>query len=118
MMGDLLGSAHILSCSYDTSLTWDISHSPMMIDANRYRHLLGKLIYLIVTRPDVTYNVSVLSQFMHEPRMVHWEGALRVFAYIKRALAKGLYINAMIIFVLRPILMLDMLGINKIKNLL
>ena len=61
-----------------------------MADANRYRRLLGKLIYLTVTRPDITYVVSVLSQFMHEPRMVHWEGALRVLAYIKRAPGKGL----------------------------
>ena len=33
-------------------------------DANRYRGLLGKLIYLTVTRPDIVYTVSVLSQFM------------------------------------------------------
>ena len=45
----------------------------MMANANRYRHLLGKIIYLIVTRPHITYVVSVLSQFMHEPRMIHWE---------------------------------------------
>ena len=62
----------------------------MMADANRYRRLLGKLIYLTLTRPDITYAVSVLSHFMHEPRMVHWEGALRVLAYIKRAPSKGL----------------------------
>ena len=54
---------------------WD-TDSPMMADANRYRRLLGKLIYLTFTHPDITYVVSVLSQFMHEPRDVHWEGAL------------------------------------------
>ena len=42
------------------------------------------------TRPDITYVVSVLSQFMHEPLMMHWEGALRVLAYIKRPPGKGL----------------------------
>ena len=62
----------------------------MMADANRYRHLLGKLIYLTVTRPNITYVVSVLRQFMHEPHMVHWEGALGVLTYIKRAPGKGL----------------------------
>ena len=62
----------------------------MMADANRYWHLLGKLINLTVTRPNITYVVSVLSQFMHEPRMVHWEGALGVLAYINRAPGKGL----------------------------
>ena len=61
-----------------------------MANANCYRRLLGKLIYLTVTRPDITYVFSVLSQFMHEPRMVHWEGALRVLSYIKRAPRKWL----------------------------
>ena len=60
----------------------------MMADANHYRCLLGKLIYLIVTCPNITYAISVLSQFMYETCMVHWEGALRVLAYIKRAPGK------------------------------
>ena len=45
---------------------WDTS-SPLFEDANRYRRLLGKLIYLTATRPDIVYAVSVLSQFMQEP---------------------------------------------------
>ena len=96
---------------------WDID-SPIMVDANPYWRLLGKLIYLTVTRLDITYAVSVLSQFTHEPRMVHWEDALRVLAYIKRVLGKRLIFNVIIIFLLRPNLMLDMLGIKEIKNLL
>ena len=68
---------------------WDTS-SPLFEDANHYRRLLGKLIYLTITRPDIVYAVSVLSQFMQEPRRVHWEGALRVLAYIKRAPGRGL----------------------------
>ena len=48
------------------------------------------LIYLTVTCLDITYDVSVLSQFMHKPRMVDWEGVLRVLAYIKPAPGKGL----------------------------
>ena len=62
----------------------------MMANVNRYRRLLGKLIYLTVTHPDITYAISVLSQFMHEPHMVHWEGALLVLVYIKRARGRGL----------------------------
>ena len=68
---------------------WDTS-SPLFEDANSYRRLLGKLIYLTVTRPNIVYAVSVLSQFMQEPRRVHWEGALQVLAYIKRAPGRGL----------------------------
>ena len=62
----------------------------MLEDPGQYRRLIGKLIYLIVTRPDFSYAVSLLSQFMHEPRRAHWLGALRVLSYVKGALGKGL----------------------------
>ena len=85
----LLGSKPATSPLEARPKFWD-TNSPMMVDANRYRRLLGKLIYLTVTHLDITYHVSVLSQFIHEPLMVHWEGALRVLAYIKRAPGIGL----------------------------
>ena len=67
---DFLQEIGLLGCKARPKF-WD-TVSPMMADANRYRHLLGKLIYLIVTHPDITYFVSVLSQFMQEPRVMHW----------------------------------------------
>ena len=92
---DLLQETGLLGCKPATSPMearsqfWDDT-SPLLEDANRYRRLLGKLIYLTVTRPDIVYTVSLLSQFMQEPRQVHWEGALRVLAYIKNAPGRGL----------------------------
>ena len=92
---DLLEETGLLGCKPATSPMesrpkfWD-TDSPLLDDADRYRRLLGKLIYLTVTRPDIVYTVSVLSQFMQEPRQVHWEGALRVLAYIKHAPGRGL----------------------------
>ena len=69
---DMLKETRLLGCKPETSPTeagpqfWDTS-SPLFEDANRYRRLLGKLIYLTVTCPDIIYAVSVLSQFMQEP---------------------------------------------------
>ena len=68
---------------------WD-SSSSLFKDVGRYRHLIGKLIYLTVTPFDIAYTMGVLSQFMHEPRIIHWQGAPRVLAYIKKASGKGL----------------------------
>jgi len=48
------------------------------------------LIYLIVTRLDITFTVGVLSRFMHQPREVHWTAALRILVYIKSSPEKGL----------------------------
>jgi hypothetical protein len=42
------------------------SESPLM-DKGRYQRLVGRLIYLSYTHPDITYVVSVVSQFMHYP---------------------------------------------------
>lgn len=43
-----------------------------------YRRLVGRLIYLSFTRPDLAYVVYILSQFLHEPHRDHWDAALRV----------------------------------------
>lgn len=42
-------------------------------DASRYRRLLGRLLYLTITRPDITYAVNILCQFMNTPKQIHME---------------------------------------------
>ena len=68
---------------------WD-SSSEILEEADRYRRLIGKLIYLTVTRPDISFAVGLLGQFMHDPRLVHLQGALCVLVYIKSTPGKGL----------------------------
>ena len=42
-----------------------------VVDKRMYQRLVGRLIYLAHTRPDIAYSVSVISQFMHDPREPH-----------------------------------------------
>jgi hypothetical protein len=42
------------------------------IDPHLYRQLIGSLLYLVNTRPDIFYAVSVLSHFMSQSRQTHW----------------------------------------------
>ena len=58
------------------------------VDENQYRSLVGSLIYLTHTRPDITQAVSMLSRFMHSPSVLHYETTKRVLRYLKVGLSK------------------------------
>ena len=47
------------------------AQSDEKVNKEMYQHLVGRLIYLAHTWLDMTYSVSVISQFMHDPRVVH-----------------------------------------------
>jgi hypothetical protein len=64
--------------------------SEALKDPSRYRRLLGKLIYLTISRPEITYSVNTLSQFMQEPKVHHMKAAHRLLQYLKAAPGQGL----------------------------
>ena len=58
-----------------------------------YQRLEGRLIYLAHTQPNITYSVSVISQFMHDPRAVHQQVVYRVLRYLKAYQGKGILVK-------------------------
>ncbi|GKA03067.1 ribonuclease H-like domain-containing protein [Tanacetum coccineum] len=56
-----------------------------LLNFTSYEQLVGKLIYLTNTRPDISYAVHCLSQHMHSPLQSHFKAALRVLSYLKQS---------------------------------
>lgn len=63
-------------------------------DRRVYRRLIGRLLYLAMTTPYISYAVQHLSQFMHAPKRSHYKAALHVVRYIKKQPALGLLMSS------------------------
>ncbi|KAL0377948.1 UNVERIFIED_CONTAM: Retrovirus-related Pol polyprotein from transposon RE1 [Sesamum radiatum] len=60
-------------------------------DPEPYRRLVGRLLYLGFTRPDISYGVQQLSQFLQHPCESHWQAALHIVRYLKGTPHTGLF---------------------------
>jgi hypothetical protein len=60
-------------------------------DISQYRRLIGKLLYLTNTRPDIYFATQQLSQFLSKPTINHYNAACRVIRYLKHNQAEGCY---------------------------
>jgi hypothetical protein len=92
---DLLESAGLLgskpaSTPLDPSVKLHQDDSPLFDDIPRYRRLIGKLLYLNTTRPDITLATQQLSQFLNSPTITHYKTACRVIRYLKHNPGRGL----------------------------
>ena len=67
---------------------------PLYANVTAYQRLIGRLLYLTTTRPDICFAVQVLSQFMQKPKVSHWEAALRLVRYIKGCPGQGILLSS------------------------
>ena len=60
------------------------------MDPTQYRQLIGSLLYLVHTRPNICYAVSALSQFMSSRKHIHWIAVKHILRYLKGTQDYGL----------------------------
>jgi len=63
-------------------------------ESTAYRRLIGRLIYLTNTRPDISFFVNHLIQFVSHPTSEHHQAAMRILHYLKRTPSKGIFLHS------------------------
>lgn len=97
---DLLKDAGLVTCTASV-VPMEQNHQLLAPDSSAtidhvtlYRRLVGRLIYLTISRPDISYSVHVLSQFMASPKAHHLQAALKLLRYLKGTCGHGLLFSA------------------------
>ena len=96
---DILEETGMLDCKpvdtpMDPNVKLVLGQGESLGDPRRYRRLVGKLNYLTITRPDISFPISVVSQFLQSPCDSHWDAVIRILRYIKSTPSQGvLYEN-------------------------
>jgi histone deacetylase 1/2 len=62
-------------------------------DITKYRSVVGALQYLTMTRPDISYSVNKVCQYLHAPTSVHWMAVKRIIRYLKHTMHLGMNIR-------------------------
>ncbi|KAE8691929.1 cell division topological specificity factor-like protein [Hibiscus syriacus] len=93
---DLLFEVGLLGCKpvktpMEFNLKLGTDRDGEEVDKGRYQRLVGRLVYLSLTLPDITFGVSVISQYMHAPREKQLEVAYKILKYLKGTPGKGLH---------------------------
>uniref|UniRef100_A0ACD5U5W9 Uncharacterized protein n=1 Tax=Avena sativa TaxID=4498 RepID=A0ACD5U5W9_AVESA len=87
----VLSDEHTAKTPMDLNVHLRASDGDPLSDPMRYRHLVGSLVYLVVTRPDISYHVHILSKFVSTPTSVHYSHLLHVVQYLHGTISHRLF---------------------------
>ena len=82
----------------DTPLELNVRLSPFdgvpLPDPTLYRTIVGNLVYLTITRPNIAHAVHVVSQFVTSPTTVHWAAVHRILRYLRGTRFQSLLLSS------------------------
>ena len=96
---ELLTDIGLLACKpavtlMDNLVKLSSTGSVSFTDVHVYRRLIGRLMYLTNTRPDITFSVQQLSQFLDKPTIAHYNATIKILKYVKGAPSLGLVFSS------------------------
>lgn len=84
----------LTSVEFDLHFPPDDNNDKLLSDPSMYQKLVGRLLYLTITRPNISFAAQVLRQFMHIPKTSHMDKTMRVVRYVKKSPGLGILISA------------------------
>ena len=94
-IADILAKHDLVNCSpvltpMSTGQQLTKNSSFEISNISQYKSIIGALQYVTLTRPEITFTVNKLSQFLSNPRTTHWEACKRLLRYLKGKIHFGL----------------------------
>ena len=81
-------------CPFLSGIRLEEGGSTPLVDNTLYRQLIGSLLYLTHSRPDISYVVSVISRYMHETYELHWKETKHILHYVQGMRDFGIHYSA------------------------
>jgi hypothetical protein len=80
-----------ISIPLEQNVKLSADEGDLVEDTTMYKRIMGSLIYMTITRPDLSYAVGVVSQFMQTPQKPHMDAVRHILRYIKHTLQCGIF---------------------------
>lgn len=78
----------------DPKLKLNNHDGPLLADPSQYRRLVGRLLYLTLSRPDITYAIHKLSQYISQPHLPHLHAIHHLLRYLKQNPGQGIFLSS------------------------